>query len=89
MALDLKRVVIWSRSYDEYVRCFSLSKLDLAKKILSCADGAASFNLEATQRGFNVISTDPIYNYTPKEIEKIIQLLKISYDQFVEHTYFQ
>lgn len=74
MPLDLNRVVVWSRSYDEYMRFFNLNVEDLQnKKIVCCADGASSFNLEASNKGLDVTSIDPIYRYPPVKIAKIIQ----------------
>lgn len=59
----LDHVVPWGRSFDEYQRMFALSGPDLAGRTLGCGDGPASFNAEATARGFNVVSCDPIYRF--------------------------
>jgi hypothetical protein len=40
---------------------FVLSDADLGLRILSCADGPASFNAESTRRGTAVVSMDPLY----------------------------
>ena len=48
---------------------FSLSEKDLARKIIGCSDGPASFNCELTRKGGTVVSVDPIYRYSAKEIE--------------------
>lgn len=45
MGVKLDSVVPWGRSYEEYVRMFSLSEEDIRKLILGCGDGPASFNL--------------------------------------------
>ena len=66
-------VVPWGRNFDEYCRMFNLSNEDLSKKIVGCGDGPASFNCEAAQRGYNVISIDPIYSLTKEQIEKRIE----------------
>jgi len=64
----LDKVVPWGRSFDEYCRMFSLTGNDLAGRIVGCADGPASFNAEATQRGARVVSCDPIYAFSTSEI---------------------
>jgi hypothetical protein len=51
---------------------FSLSEEDLAKSILGCGDGPASFNVVATQRSCRVVSVDPIYQFSGEEIESRI-----------------
>ena len=68
----LDKVVPWGRSFDEYVRMFSLTESDLAGRILGCADGPASFNAEATRRGTRVVSCDPIYALSTSEIRERI-----------------
>ena len=49
--MQLDQVVPFGRSFDEYVRMFSLSEADLQCSILSVADGPASFNAEGTEKG--------------------------------------
>jgi len=68
MAFSLKEAVPWGRSFEEYVEMFSLSGEDLAKRILGCGDGPASFNATLTGRGGRVLSIDPIYQFTTEEI---------------------
>jgi hypothetical protein len=68
----LHQVVPWGRSFDEYCRMFSLTGNDLAGRIVGCADGPASFNAEATQRGARVVSCDPIYAFSTSEIRSRI-----------------
>lgn len=41
----------WGRSFEEYVRMFSLTPADLKRKILGCGEGPASFNAELAERG--------------------------------------
>lgn len=65
---ELKQVVPWGRSFDEYVRMFSLRETELRSVILGVADGPASFNAELTQRGGHIISVDPIFQFTAKQI---------------------
>jgi len=69
MSFTLEHIVPWGRSFDEYVAMFSLSENDLEKRIVGCGDGPANFNAELTERGGRVVSVDPIYRFSPDEIE--------------------
>jgi hypothetical protein len=51
---------------------FGLSDDDLNKRILGCGDGPASFNAEATERGYQIISCDPVYQFNVEEIRRRI-----------------
>lgn len=66
--MKLEEVVPWGRSFEEYVRMFSLSSSDLSGRILDCAGGPASFNAEAAHKGHRVISCDPLYRFPTQEI---------------------
>jgi hypothetical protein len=72
MAFQLKDIVPWGRSFEEYVAMFSLSKQDLGKRILGCGDGPANFNSELTRRGGTVVSIDPLYTLNVDDISKRI-----------------
>lgn len=72
MALKYESIVPWGRSYDEYVEMFSLTKADLDRSILCCADGPAGFNSIMAKNGSKIISVDPLYHFSGKEIEKRI-----------------
>jgi hypothetical protein len=72
MPFTLAEVVPWGRSFDEYVRMFFLAEADFAGRILGCADGPASFNAEATARGYRVISCDPSYCFQGEEFAQRI-----------------
>jgi len=48
---------------------FALSDDDLAKPILGCGDGPASFKPELTRWGGKIISVDPLYAYGVDEIK--------------------
>jgi hypothetical protein len=80
---ELDQVVPWGRSFDEYVRMFTLSDEDLGRTILGCGDGPASFNAEATQRGHRVVSCDPLYRFTREDIERRIAAI---YDQVIDQA---
>ncbi len=69
MNFTLDRVVPWGRSYDEYLRMFTLTEDDLDRRILGCGDGSASFNAELSQRGGQVVSIDPIYIFDVNQIQ--------------------
>ena len=73
MDFKLDNVVPWGRSFDEYLRMFNLTKADLKKKILDCAGGPAGFNAKMSSLGNQIISCDPIYQFTAEEINKRIQ----------------
>lgn len=68
----LSSVVPWGRSFDEYQRMFALTGADLAGRILGCGDGPASFNAEATRRGTQVVSCDPLYQFNAAQIRQRI-----------------
>jgi hypothetical protein len=79
----LDQIVPWGRSFNEYRCMFALSDQDLGLKILGCGDGPASFNAEATRRGANVISCDPIYRW---EAAQIRERIAVTYDQILDQT---
>jgi hypothetical protein len=68
----LSSVVPWGRSYDEYVRMFAVTEVDLAGRVLGCGDGPASFNAEAARRGTRVVSCDPVYQFDAAQIRRRI-----------------
>jgi hypothetical protein len=70
MTITYDEVKPWGRSFDEYVGMFALTEADLCGRILGCADGPASFNAEATAKGYQVVSVDPIYALTAAQIEQ-------------------
>lgn len=70
--MDLANVVPWGRSFEEYQTMFELSDDDLNTRILGCGDGPASFNAEATERGYQIISCDPVYQFKAEEIRRRI-----------------
>jgi hypothetical protein len=79
----LDHVVPWGRSFDEYRRMFALTENDLARPILGCGDGPASFNAEATRRGHRVVSCDPIYRFGRSEIQERVAA---TYNQVLAQT---
>ena len=69
MGFSLDQVVPWGRNLEEYQRMFSLTEEDLNKKMLGCADGPASVNAELHEQGKQYVSLDPVYQFSPDEIE--------------------
>lgn len=57
---------------------FGLDASDMSKKIAGFGDGPACFNCEMTNEGGNVISFDPIYQFSKEEIEKRIKEVRIT-----------
>lgn len=72
MAFRLEEIVPWGRSFEEYRGMFALSESDLNERFLGCADGPASFNAELTKRGGEVLSADPLYQFSQEEIRSRI-----------------
>src|SRR5947209_18853533 len=81
--MELPGIVTWGRSFEEYRRMFGLSGDDLAGRILGCGDGPASFNAEATAAGHAVVSCDPIYAFTAKDIRRRVEE---SYDAVISQV---
>lgn len=71
--MKLDSIVPWGRSFEEYRSMFGLTEHDLTKRILGCGDGPASFNAELTQHGGQVISADPIYQFSGQQIQERIE----------------
>jgi len=68
--MKLKNVVPLGRSFDEYRLMFNLSKRDLDRHIVGVGDGPASFNAEMYDMGKEVVSIDPIYMFSAKDIKR-------------------
>lgn len=82
--IDKNKAIPWGRNFDEYRRMFALSDEDLRGRILGCADGPASFNVELTARGGSVVSADPIYSLSPEDIAERIEVAR---DLVMRDTY--
>ena len=67
--LQLDRVVLLGRTYDEYIRYFAL-QMDQwrGKKILDVASGVGSFCAEANVLGYEVTAADRIYGVSAEEL---------------------
>lgn len=67
--LQLDRVVLLGRTYDEYVRYFALDMDQWrGKKILDVASGVSSFCAEASAFGYDVTAADRIYSFSVEEL---------------------
>lgn len=83
MVFTLSEVVPWGRSFEEYVAMFALSRTDLRKTILGCADGPAGFNSVLTSRGGTCVSVDPLYCCSTGQIQ---QRIRETFDVVLEQT---
>lgn len=54
-------MLISSRTVGEYRAMFALTEVDLARRILDCPGGTASFTAEVNAAGGDAIACDPIY----------------------------
>ena len=72
MGFSLQDVVPWGRTLAEYRAMFALTEQELRTRILGCGDGPASFNAEANQHEYRVVSSDPIYRYSVRELQSRI-----------------
>jgi len=64
-------VAMTSRSYEEYVRMFSLEGgLPAGRRVLDVAGGASSFTAEAQMKGVLAQAADPLYAMSSEEIER-------------------
>jgi hypothetical protein len=68
--LQIDKVVLLGRTFDEYRRIFALDEASLQREvILDAASGVSSFCAEGCARGYNITACDMIYHYSPDEIE--------------------
>ena len=67
--LQLDRVVLLGRTFEEYCRFFASSPHELRhRKIVDVASGVSSFGAEGRALGLDITSVDPIYDRTPDQI---------------------
>ena len=84
MGFRLSNVVPWGRTLDEYKKMFKLTLEDMSKKIASFGDGPASFNKESNG---NVVSFDPIYQFSKEQIsERINETKDIVIEQSIQNS---
>lgn len=78
MAFELKNVVPWGRNLEEYQLMFQLNETDSKKRIADFGGGPAGFNYEATAKGYQVTSFDPIYQFSKEEIKQRIEETRVT-----------
>lgn len=94
MGFKLASIIPWERSLQEYIKMFAIAPDERKLSILDCAGGPASFNAQMTRQGYNVISCDPIYQFSVDEIEgriqdtyqTVIDGVKANADNYVWHN---
>ncbi|NKB56743.1 MAG: SAM-dependent methyltransferase [Alphaproteobacteria bacterium] len=87
----LEDVLPWGRNRAEYQAFFDLGNLASDVKMLDCASGPSSFNAEMTASGYQVVSADPIYQFSADDIAgrvqhtrtKMLAGLRAAQDRFV------
>ncbi|TAM79489.1 MAG: hypothetical protein EPN47_16930 [Acidobacteria bacterium] len=70
--INLERVVPCGRSLEEFIRMFGLTEGDPSLRILDCVGGPASSNFGMRTRGCNVVSCDPMHEFSCEEIPRRI-----------------
>src|SRR5262245_18488138 len=69
--LQLDRVVLLGRTFEEYRRYFLLEPHELiGKRVLDVAGGVSSFCAEANDLGIKVTAFDPIYSLSREKIRE-------------------
>lgn len=67
--LDLERIVFIGRTFEEYMKMFSLKEAELTGlRILDCPAGACSFTARSNQLGIDVTAADIAYYYSTDEL---------------------
>lgn len=68
--LDLERIVFIGRTFEEYLKMFSLSEEELqGKKILDCPAGACSFTAVGNKSGLDVTACDIAYYHSGQDLK--------------------
>ena len=70
--MQLTEAVPWGRLASEYISMFALTPQDMNGRILDCGGGPSSFTSELTRQGRQVVSCDPLYQFTIEEISQRI-----------------
>lgn len=69
--LQIEKVVLLGRAFDEYCRMFALDLAELRQEIiLDAGSGVSSFCAEGTALGCNITAADVIYSYPADEIAR-------------------
>lgn len=61
-------VLPWGRNAAEYDAMFRLNDFSSTSRILDVGGGPASFNAEKTEKGYKIVSVDPIYRFSSEAI---------------------
>ena len=70
MPLDLEKVALVGRTYNEYKRMFDVSKESLeGRKVLDVAAGVSNFCAIGNAFGLDITAVDPVYELMANEIE--------------------
>jgi hypothetical protein len=68
---DLDRIVFIGRTFEEYVKIFSLSKEELmGKKILDCPSGACSLTAKGNKLGLDISACDIAYYHEANDLKQ-------------------
>lgn len=68
--LDLERIVFIGRTFEEYLKMFSLSEEELqGKNILDCPAGACSFTAVGSKSGLDITACDIAYYHASEDLE--------------------
>ena len=68
--LNLKKIALIGRTFEEYYKMFDLNSSLKNELILDVASGVSSFCAEANAKGYDVTASDIIYASSPKDIEQ-------------------
>lgn len=69
--LDLERIVFIGRTFEEYIRMFSLSVEELrGKRILDCPGGACSFTAVGNNMGLDITACDIAYDHEVEQLKE-------------------
>jgi len=72
--LELNKIVLVGRTFEEYARFFDFDSLDLSNsKVLDIGSGVSSFCSEARQQNVDVIACDPIYHINANVLKRKCQ----------------
>jgi len=81
--MKLEQIVPWGRSKKEYMEMFNLTQEDIVtRKILGCGD-----NTEVDYDGGSIVSIDPLYAYSKKEImQRIDEVAPVVMEEVKAHV---
>lgn len=83
MPIDLKETIPLGRRLKEYREMFGINNFEAYSNILDCGGGPSSFNTELNKLNISVISIDPLYKFTKREIK---QRIDETFDDIISQT---